>query len=141
MGVQVRKSPQLSHRLIKYHKSISICRTKSRYDHVAREELTKVCSVISTKSSASLKCSSLNESLISKTACLANGVISPLKTKIAFDTFSSFILSVRILIGFTPTFSSSGKKTKSWLVSSSAFSLMGCQFSRLLWCRFDIMSL
>jgi hypothetical protein len=58
---------------------------------------------------------------ISLTHCLAKGVRFCCTTRIALCTFSAFIRSAYVLIVFTPTFASSGKKTKIWMTQTLCY--------------------
>lgn len=75
---------------------------------------TKICFVILTRSSCSKNTSILYFDSVCNRVFLANGVNLFEITINARCTFSDFILSQSCFIEVTPTFSSSGKKTKIW---------------------------
>ena len=107
--VQTVSLQQLHFLLVREHLAIHVANLSCHQDMKLTDSYTtcsgtSLCSVISTKSSASLKYSTLYPRTdISLTADLANGVMPPFVTIIARITFSSFIRWQYVLIGFTPT--------------------------------------
>mmetsp|Transcript_26395 Transcript_26395/g.79150 ORF Transcript_26395/g.79150 Transcript_26395/m.79150 type:complete len:252 (+) Transcript_26395:136-891(+) len=94
---------------------------------------TSLCSVMSTRSSASRKCSMRYMEAISCSAVFANGVMPCFTTRIAWLTLASFIISQYCLMVLTPTFSSSGRKTKTWSSGSASCSARIVRSFRFGW--------